>query len=162
MSKIRSLLGASVPRSVSNLSAELRRKAFLSNADIRFDDYAIQVVPVGTFVYTITNVNHARYRVVGDSVDLSVSVLGTTSGVAGTAIRLSLPETAWGATAAVGALLSEGQGGQCRILDGTETKGLWRISYNQNFVEIQRHDAANWGLGTGRAILLNLSYMKAM
>ncbi len=162
MSRIRSLLGANSNKSLSNLSAELRRKNFLSSSEVAFDDYFIQAVPLGTFVFTPTNIYHARYALVGQLVTLAVSVVGTTSGVAATAIRLSLPETGWGATDAVGAILSEGQAGQCRILDGTETKGLWRIPYNQNFIEITRHDNANWGIGTGRAILLNLSYMKAM
>jgi hypothetical protein len=161
MSKIRSVLGRGSKASLSNLSAELRRKAYLSDTEFGFENYNLESVNTsGSVVYTITDVYHARYCVIGQMVIISVSVLGTTSGAGAFVVRLTLPFAGWGPTDAVGTILSEGQGGACSILDGTERKGLWRIQYNQNFIEINRHDLATWGIGTGRAILLNLTYMR--
>lgn len=162
MSRVKSILGSNSERSLSNLSAELRRKQYLSEADFTYQDYEPEVVSAaGSATYTINRVAEARYMAIGSNVRLRCSIDGTTSGVAGLFIRLVLPFSAYTPTGEIGTILSDSQAGTCPILDGTERKGYWRIPFGANFIEVFRHDLANWGIGATRLILLNLDYERA-
>ncbi len=160
MSKtIKSVLGSTSDRSLSNLSAELRRKRYLSESDFIFQDFEPQVLSAaGSAVYTINRVAEARYMAIGSSVQLRCSIDGTTSGAAGLFIRLVLPFSGYTPTGEIGTLLSDSQAGVCPILDGIERKGYWRIPFGANFIEIFKHDLTNWGIGGSRLVLLNLNY----
>lgn len=161
MSKIRSLLGLNTKASFSNLSAELRKKAYLSDTEFAFQDFEVQTVnAAGSATFTITNIKHSRYLVIGSLVFLNYSIVGTVSGAAGFTIRLTIPFTGYtpNLNGAVGAIISDKQGGCCNLLDGVERKGYWNIAHGANYIEIFKHDVSNWGLGTDRLIQFNITY----
>ena len=161
MSRIRSLLGLNTKASFSNLSAELRKKTYLSEPEFAFQDYEPQVVnTAGSATYTITNIKHARYLAIGNLVFLNYSIVGTTSGAPGFTIRLTVPFTAYtpNLNGPVGTLISDKQGGPCAILDGTERRAYWNIAHGANFIEIFKFDVSNWGIGTDRLIQFNITY----
>lgn len=161
MSRIRSILGLNTKSSFSNLSAEIRRKNYLSEADFEYQDYEIvSTNAAGSATYTINKVHHARYIAIGKMVNLQCSLVGTTSGAAGFYIRLTLPFTGYtpNINGPVGALISDSQVGPCSLLDGAERKGYYRIGYGSNFIEVYKHDVTNYGIGANKLVQLSLTY----
>lgn len=112
----------------------------------------VPVIDAGTMTYT-SEVYLARYFHRGKVCMFTLGVTGTTGGVATASFAVSLPVRARQHT-----LASVTHTFSTVLVDGGVRGGVAYMNSNFAQLIVQRYDAANFGLGTGRAFIVTGLY----
>lgn len=119
----------------------------------QFPDYFTYVplsTPVGGMTFGITSTVHSFFKIHGSQCSLSLYLIGTTSGVDGNQVKLSLPVNSSAFIEGSGAIVYTGV--------GSHRAGQAFITPSDDTINFYTYDALNFGLGVGRAVLCSMDY----
>jgi hypothetical protein len=104
----------------------------------------------GAMTFTSVTTDNAKYIQMGKLVILFLQAFGTTGGTASTSLEFTLPVTA----------ANVHFGGSAWVNDGAKIAGV--VTFRDvSILRVQRFDNANFGLGSGRYINVNMMYEAA-
>jgi hypothetical protein len=127
---------------LSVLQSQLRRFDFVSPKDLVWTEYVIADNGLGTVRFGTFTGSIARYIAIGKTCLVYFSITGTTSGVAGTVVNLTLPPFT---------SVSTNQPGNAVVVDGGAVIGGF-VQVNDTGISVSKYDGSNWGLGAGRVV----------
>jgi|ERR1700722_10484754 len=110
-------------------------------------NYTPTLAAGGSMTYGTTTVNYAKFYVIGNLLSFEVDATGTTGGSADSRITFSLPITIISAYSSTDNLPAA-----AASVNDSGHKAAMLIFVSTSILGVQKYDASNWGIGSGRAI----------
>ena len=120
-----------------------------------WQDWTPTPVTVGSMVYTLTNINIAKYTVIGNVVTCIVGLVGTTSGTESPVLSFTAPING---TFVVSPVIC----GNGYVYDNSIYYGCFCLIRNlaTDAIEVSKNDRSNFTLGTNRQLNVVITYIK--
>lgn len=134
-----------------NKSLEWDNGETITGEDVAWQTWTPTYSAGGSMTYSSVTSNVARYCTIGSTVMFQLVATGTTGGTASTYVSFTLPV----APANTG---DANVSGGCRCGDGGGVAGHYRYDNSDAAVFVFKYDSSNWGLGSGRQIMVQGQY----